>query len=130
MFWAVFICSFSILRNSQLESDICCLPYTWSLNSTVQLKSSKTVNLLPWNCTGKNTVDQCSETTHILCRSLFGAWMITWGSALLSHSIFSPTDLFSSAIALKISSVLSSILSDEGLLFLVADNGLLFFSGT
>ena len=33
IFSAVFICSFFILRNSQLESDVCCLPYTWSLNS-------------------------------------------------------------------------------------------------
>ena len=38
--------------------------------STVQLKSSKTVNLLPWNSTGDYTVDQCSETTLILCRPL------------------------------------------------------------
>ena len=30
--WVVFICSFSILRNSQLESSVCRLPYTWSLN--------------------------------------------------------------------------------------------------
>ena len=28
IFLAVFICSFSILRNSQLESDVCRLPYT------------------------------------------------------------------------------------------------------
>ena len=38
--------------------------------STVQLKSPKTVNLLPWSCTGDYTVDQCSETTFILYRSL------------------------------------------------------------
>ena len=30
-----FICSFSILRNSQLESDVWHLPYTWSLISLV-----------------------------------------------------------------------------------------------
>ena len=33
IFWAVFICSFSIWRNSQLESDVCHLPYVagdWS----------------------------------------------------------------------------------------------------
>ena len=35
IFWAVFICSFSILRNSQLQSDVCRLPYTWSLNSLI-----------------------------------------------------------------------------------------------
>ena len=29
-----------------------------------------TVNLLPWSCTGDYTVDQCSETTLILCRPL------------------------------------------------------------
>ena len=28
-----FFCSFSILRNSQLESDVCHLPSTWCLNS-------------------------------------------------------------------------------------------------
>ena len=28
-----FSCSFSILRNSQLESDVCRLPSTWCLNS-------------------------------------------------------------------------------------------------
>ena len=33
IFRAVFICSFSILNNSELESDFCRLPYTWSLNS-------------------------------------------------------------------------------------------------
>ena len=27
LFWADFICSFSILRNSQLESNVCPLPY-------------------------------------------------------------------------------------------------------
>ena len=32
---AVLIFSFSILRNSQLESDVCRLPYTWSLNSLI-----------------------------------------------------------------------------------------------
>ena len=34
IFWAGFICLFSILRNSQLETDVCRLPYTWSINST------------------------------------------------------------------------------------------------
>ena len=29
------MCSFSILRNSQLESDFCRLPYTRSLNSLI-----------------------------------------------------------------------------------------------
>ena len=29
------MCSFSILRNSQLESDVCRLPYTRSLNSLI-----------------------------------------------------------------------------------------------
>ena len=33
LYMRVFIGSFSILRNSQLESDVCRLPYTWSLNS-------------------------------------------------------------------------------------------------
>ena len=37
IFWAVFICSFSILENSQLESDVCRLPYTWSLKSQISL---------------------------------------------------------------------------------------------
>ena len=36
--------------------------------STVQILQS--VNLLPWSCTGDYTVDQCSETTLILCRPL------------------------------------------------------------
>ena len=35
IFWAVFICSFCILRNSQLESDVSRLSCTWSLNSLV-----------------------------------------------------------------------------------------------
>ena len=35
LFWAVFICSFSILRDSQLESDVCHLQYKWSSNSLV-----------------------------------------------------------------------------------------------
>ena len=39
IFWAVFICSFSILRNSQLESDFCRLPYTWSLNTLLPFYS-------------------------------------------------------------------------------------------
>ena len=34
IFWAGFICLFSILRNPQLETNVCRLPYTWSLNST------------------------------------------------------------------------------------------------
>ena len=34
-FWTVCICSFSILRNSQPESNVCCLPYTWSSNSLI-----------------------------------------------------------------------------------------------
>ena len=34
-FLAVFISSFFVLRNSQLESDICRLPYTGSLNSAL-----------------------------------------------------------------------------------------------
>ena len=37
MFWAVFICSFSIFENSQLESDVCHLPYTWCLNSLITM---------------------------------------------------------------------------------------------
>ena len=31
-----FTCSFSILRNSQLKSDVFRLPYTWSLNSLIR----------------------------------------------------------------------------------------------
>ena len=36
--FAVFICSFSILRNSQFESDVCRLPYTLSFISLMWLK--------------------------------------------------------------------------------------------
>ena len=32
-FQPFFICSFSILRNSPLEAEVCRLPYTWCLNS-------------------------------------------------------------------------------------------------
>ena len=50
IFWTVFICSFSILINSQLESDVCRLPYTWSLNSliwwTAAKSSAKTLALI------------------------------------------------------------------------------------
>ena len=51
MFSAVFICSFSNLRNDQLESDVCLLPYTWSLKTsnvrkvTRKRQSSTSVNL-------------------------------------------------------------------------------------
>ena len=38
LFWAVFTCSFSILRNSQPESDVCRLPYTWNLNSPLRAR--------------------------------------------------------------------------------------------
>ena len=47
LFWAVFICSFSILRDSQLESDVCHLQYKWSSNSLVveiqPFKNSKSI---------------------------------------------------------------------------------------
>ena len=36
--------------------------------STLQIL--QLVNLLPWSCTSDYTVDQCSETTLILCRPL------------------------------------------------------------
>ena len=37
LFWTVFICLFSILRNSQLESDVCRLAWTWILISLILL---------------------------------------------------------------------------------------------
>ena len=45
IFWAVFICSFSILRNSQPESDVCRLRYTWNLNSLLALEYSPLFSL-------------------------------------------------------------------------------------
>ena len=49
IFWAVFICSFSILRNSQLQSDVCRLPYTWSLNSLITQSKLKRRQILCLN---------------------------------------------------------------------------------
>ena len=46
IFWAVFICSFSILRNSQLQSDVCRLTYTWSLNSLITQSKLKRRQIL------------------------------------------------------------------------------------
>ena len=46
IFWAVFICSISILRNSQLQSDVCRLPYTWSLNSLITQSKLKRRQIL------------------------------------------------------------------------------------
>ena len=48
-YWAVFICSFSILRNSQLQSDVCRLPYTWSLNSLITQSKLKRRQILCLN---------------------------------------------------------------------------------
>ena len=45
IFWAVFICSFSILRNSQLESDVCHLPYVAGDWPWVSTESNCTVGL-------------------------------------------------------------------------------------
>ena len=48
-FWAVFICSFSLLTaESQLESDVCRLPYTWSLIETFRFKDENDYECEIW----------------------------------------------------------------------------------
>ena len=78
IFWTVFICSFSILINSQLESDVCRLPYTWSLNSpiwwTAAKSSAKTLTMIDllthfWVLTSRFYCWQTSSgiSQHIYC---------------------------------------------------------------
>ena len=50
-------------RNSAISEDHLLFPIT------LHYKSSKTVNLLPWSCNGKNTVDQCSDIVISFCIS-------------------------------------------------------------
>ena len=67
IFWAVFICSFSILRNSQLESDVCRLPYTWSLNSLLPFCSYFQIIVTPLKEKDDpgNTADAKYETVDL-----------------------------------------------------------------
>ena len=44
------------------------LQYSTLQYSTVKI--FQTANVLPWSCTGDYTVDQCNETSLILCRPL------------------------------------------------------------
>ena len=53
-------------RERTLETRFRFFPPQYSTVKTLQ-----PIDLLPWSCTSDYTVDQCSETTLILCRPLF-----------------------------------------------------------
>ena len=83
LFWAVLICSFSILRDSQLESDVCHLRYMWSSNSLVAeiqpFKNSKFIekihNVQMDKCLAIHTIlvqswrDWCGDFVNLVCLS-------------------------------------------------------------
>ena len=73
MFWAVFVYTFSILRNSQLEYDVCRLPYTWRLNSV--MISFRNLSIKPWYSWRKSFLERCLYIgiPHLmaLCGSFF-----------------------------------------------------------
>ena len=89
-FWAVFMCSFSVLTaDSQLESAVCGLQYTWSLISLIYTFPAspngrfKTISAIC--CLWSNSVSIVSLLWFQT--SLLGLKMISWLSFLLQWLI-------------------------------------------
>ena len=81
IFWTVFICSFSILINSQLESDVCRLPYTWSLNSLIWWTAAKS---------SAKTLTMIDLLTHFwVLTSRFYCWQTSSGISQHIYCVFS-----------------------------------------
>ena len=74
MFWAVFVYSFSLLINSQLESDVCRLPYTWSLNSL--MISFRKLSIKLWCNWRKLVVERCLYVGTPLLIALRGSFFL------------------------------------------------------